>query len=173
MSLLAAARCQPTHNAVVLLDSALNLQKVSEADLVDLFAGQPAPVQRLLSLVDVAESGTETYIRLRLRSRGIKLRPQVKIANVGRVDFLVGDRLVLEADSRAHHDNPDAYYRDRLRDRILRTMDFYVVRLTYADVMVAKRWASAEADLLTQIRRGDHRWPRRRAPRKDGTSGAP
>lgn len=162
IALLAAARCQPIHEAVVLLDSALNLRKITQQDLVDLLIGQPKRVSRLLSLIDTAESGTETYVRLRLRSRGIKLRPQFVIPGIGRVDFLVGERLVIEADSRSHHDNPEAYHRDRLRDRRLRTLNFNVVRLTYGDVMNRATWAAAESDLLAQIRRGDHRWPRTR-----------
>lgn len=167
VALLAAARCRPTADAVVLLDSALNLRKITESDLVELFTGQPAYVRRLLTMIDTAESGTETYIRLRLRSHGIKVQSQVEIADVGRVDFLVGERLVIEVDSRAHHDNPEAYHRDRHRDRTLRTMGFHVVRLTYADVMTAELWAAAEADLLAQIRRRDHYWPRRRSARED------
>lgn len=167
VALLAAARCRPTPDAVVLLDSALNLRKITEADLIELFTGQPACRRRLLTLIDAAESGIETYIRLRLRSRGIRVQPQVEIPHVGRVDFLVGARLVIEADSRAHHDHPDSYHRDRLRDRTLRTMGFHVVRLTFADVMTPMLWASAEADLLAQVRRRDHYWPRRRSARED------
>lgn len=42
-------------------------------------------------------------MRLRLRRRKVELRTQVTIADVGRVDLLVGERLVIEVDSKEHH----------------------------------------------------------------------
>lgn len=158
MALLSASTCLPGDDLVVLLDSALNKRLLTEEQLVDLLAATPAGHE--LARLDRAESGTETYVRLRLRRRGIKLRVQVQIGDIGRVDILIGDRLVVEIDSRSHHDSPENYAKDRRRDRKLHALGFRVVRLTYAEVMIEELWAEAEADLLAMTRRGDHRRPR-------------
>lgn len=160
MALLAASKCVAPDDLVVLMDSVCNRSLMTRAELDTLFVGTPA--QHLLSKVDTAESGTETYVRLRLRRLGIKLRVQVEFLGIGRVDFLIGDRLILEVDSRAHHEDPEAHARDRRRDRKFRRYGYNVVRVTYAEVMTPALWADVEADLLVMIRRGDHRSPRHR-----------
>ncbi|GAA1394196.1 hypothetical protein GCM10009599_18240 [Luteococcus peritonei] len=119
-----------------------------------------ASARRAIDALDRGESGTETLVRLRLRARGVRLRTQVEIAGVGRVDLLVGDRLVIEVDSRAHHTGAENYANDRRRDLVLRSKGYVVVRLTLAQVM--HDWPAVEQHLLAMIRRGDHRWPRRR-----------
>lgn len=93
-------------------------------------------------------------IRLRLRAAGIHLRTQVVIPGVGRVDFLVGNRLVIEADSREHH--LPKYQVDRTRDRVATGLGYLVIRLTYEDVV--HRWDVVFADIQSVIRR---RWHRR------------
>ena len=85
-----------------------------------------------------------TIIRLRLRARGIRLRSQVDIPGVGRVDFLVGDRLIIEADSVEHH--LPKYHSDRTRDRVATAMGYLMIRLTYEDVVY--HWDTALADIL-------------------------
>ncbi len=62
-----------------------------------------------------SESGTESKVRLLLRTRRIGHRPQVYIARVGYVDLLVGDRLVVEIDGAAYHTGPE-FEEDRRRD---------------------------------------------------------
>lgn len=64
--------------------------------------------------------------------------------------------LVVELDSRTHHDNPEAYERDRARDLWLVERGYLVVRVTYKRVLYD--WASVERALLAIIRRGEHLW---------------
>lgn len=106
---------------------------------------------------DRSESGTESLVRYRLRSRQIGVRPQVSIESAGRVDLLVGRRLVIEVDSVAHHTSTAAYRRDRRRDRRLAALGYLVVRLTYEEVMY--EWDNVLADLLMIIRSGAHLTP--------------
>ncbi|MEO6957567.1 MAG: DUF559 domain-containing protein [Antricoccus sp.] len=101
-----------------------------------------------------SESGTETLTRFRLRSCGIDSIPQVVIPGIGRVDLLVGRRLVIECDSRAHHTGTLAYESDRRRDRVLVARGFLVVRLSYHQVLYDR--PSVLEDLLTIVRRRDH-----------------
>ena len=54
-----------------------------------------------------AESGSSRSSGLRLHRLGLALRTQVAVPGVGRVDFIVGDRLILEVDGRnGHEDEP-------------------------------------------------------------------
>lgn len=167
LALVAASRCVSAEEFVAILDSALHRLRLSRGDLVGLLADAPAHVRRLIDLCDRAEAGTETLTRLRLRARGITVRPQVVIPGVGRVDLLVGRRLVLEIDSRAHHTGVENHTRDRTRDRRLHALGYLPVRLTYHQVIHG--WDEVLPDLLAIIRRRDHL----KQPRPGRTSGAP
>lgn len=162
MALTSAMRCASSETAVVLLDSALHRQLITRNELDQLFAGLPGRFGKLLARVDAkAESGTETMVRLRLRRRRIKLRTQVQIGDIGRVDLLIGDRLIVEVDSRAHHDGATAQTWDKARDRRFSSLGYIVVRVTYTEVMLG--WEAVEASLLAIIRARRHLWPRTRA----------
>lgn len=151
--------CASRESALVTIDSALNARvggrPVVRADeLVRLSAGLPAACRPYIDEADAhSESGTETLVRIRLRRLGLRVRVQVRIGRVGRVDLLVGDRLVIEIDSRAHHLG-DNYEKDRRRDLELARQGFVVLRLSYARVMFD--WPSAEAAILDLVRRGEH-----------------
>ena len=168
VALEAAGGCLAPDDLTAVLDSVLNRGLASVEDLREWFDRYPRAVREAVARADSrAESGTESLVRLRLRRRRVKLRTQVQIAGVGRVDLLVGDRLVVEIDSKAHHTSLAAYQTDRTRDRALRAAGYHVIRLTYDDVM--HRWQQVETDLLAMIRRHDHRWPRTRS-RESGPS---
>lgn len=155
VALTAAGRCATPEQFVAILDSATHRLGIDRSELAGMLAGCPQRVRMLLDRCDRAESGTESLTRFRLTSRGIRVRPQVVIAGVGRVDLLVGRRLVIEVDSIAHHTSLEAYTRDRERDRRLMALGYLGVRLTYHQVM--DEWDAVEPDLLAVIRRGDHR----------------
>lgn len=134
----------------------LNKHMIEMADARDIVAASPLAHLHLADKCDArSESGTETIIRLRLRGLKIALRTQVDIPGVGRVDFLVGDRLIIEADSVEHH--LPKYQSDRRRDRVATGLGFLVIRLTYEDVVY--RWDVVVKDILAVIRRRDHRKP--------------
>ncbi|OYO00259.1 hypothetical protein CGZ97_19755 [Enemella evansiae] len=156
MALRCAARCRSEEELIVLLDSALNLQRATRAELEQLLANEPRRVRRALSRLAPAESGTETMVRLRLRARRIEVRPQVRIGLIGRVDFLIGERLIIEVDSYEHHSRGAGYERDRERDQQLIALGYLVIRISYQQVL--HRWHEPEAAILAAIRRGDHYW---------------
>lgn len=156
VAVASAANCLGAEGLVVVLDSMLNTGMLDMADARAVVAASRFAGLDLADRCDAAsESGTETVIRLRLRARGIRLRTQVGIPGVGRVDFLVGDRLIIEADSREHH--LPRYQADRTRDRVAVGLGFTVMRLTYEDVFY--RWDGVLADVLAVIRRRGHRGP--------------
>lgn len=170
LALECAACCLAPDDLTVVIDSLLNMRLATRADVEDWLRDYPRAVARALARTDArSESGTESYVRLRLRRKRLKVRVQVQIGEVGRVDLLVGDRLVIECDSLAHHTSPASYENDRRRDRQLRALGFHVIRLTYDQV--THRWEEVEADLLAIIRRHDHLWPRAKL-RRSGTQTA-
>lgn len=148
---------------VIAIDSALNQGLVREAD-VRATLGPGTRAAWVLDRIDGrSQSGTETMVRVALRGRQIAVRIQVQIAGVGRVDTVIGDRLVVEIDSRAWHDTEDQYEVDRRRDSALVAAGYLVIRITYRRLM--EDWAGVEREILAVIRRGDHTWGRRRQRR--------
>jgi very-short-patch-repair endonuclease len=145
-------RCLPTEHAVAVLDSALRLGLVTGSDLR---RESSARARRVIAHLDPrSESGLESLARLRLRHHRIRLRTQVKIAGVGRVDILIGDRLILELDGEEWHD----FEEDRARDRRAMVRRYLPIRASYRQVMF--EWDALEAELLTLIRRREHLWRR-------------
>lgn len=155
-ALLTSMLACPRDASIVLADSLLNLEILSwsEIAMVAQRAGKRGG-DALKLIADSAQSGTETYFRLWLIRNKIRFRAQARIPMVGRVDFLIGDRLVIEIDSRAHHEAPENHGNDRRRDRFLTTMGYRHVRLTYADVMY--NLDEVGRDILALIRRDEHR----------------
>lgn len=164
-SLALAVECLDLRAAVVLIDSVVNRRILDPDAVVQLLFATPRG-RRLLQLHDgKAESGIETLARLALRSRNLRVRTQVPIAGVGRVDLLIGDRLVLEVDGREWHSD---FERDRARDRELVARGYLVIRASYRQVMW--EWPLIETQILTLVRRREHLWRRtlpqgRRHPR--------
>ncbi len=143
-------RCLPHDEAVVALDSALHHGLIT---LAELRRDADPRMRTVLADVDPrAESGLESLARLRLRRRRIRLRPQVLIPGVGRVDFLIGDRLILELDGEEFHE----FDEDRARDRRSAVRNYLTVRASYDHVMTG--WHTLETELLALIRRDEHRW---------------
>ena len=159
LALSAAARCTTAEYFVAILDSALRSGQWSLDDLTHVLQHCPGHLRQLLTRTGRADSGTESLVRFRLESCNIAVTPQVEIPSVGRVDLLVGRRLVIEVDSVAHHTGLEAYTRDRERDRTLAALGYERIRLTWQQVI--HDWDRVFADIVAIIRRGDHlRTPR-------------
>jgi very-short-patch-repair endonuclease len=151
--------CTDRNSALVAIESALNgtsagRPQLTRSALAKILSALPHAYAGIADLVDAsAQSGLETLARLRLRRRGLRVRTQVQIPRVGRVDVLIGERLVLELDSRAHHLG-DNYEKDRTRDLELFRQGFCVLRVSYHRAMFD--WESVEEVILLAVRRGDH-----------------
>lgn len=151
-----AARCLSPRDTAIVMESALNRGAITRTHLKELIAGLPRYLRRPLSrLQSTAESGTETAVRWWFEKRNVPVRAQVVIAGVGRVDLLVGDRWVIECDSKAHHTGREQYQTDRRRDLALRARGYLVTRLTWEQVFL--HWDEVEPQLLAVLARGEHR----------------
>ena len=134
-------------------DSVLHNDPSRRRELVDMASRIPASYRRAVLSVDgVCESGTETLFWIRMRHR--LPRRQVRVRGVGRVDFLFGDRLVVEVDGEKFHSGPIAFEDDRRRDALLSALGYRVLRFSYRQVM--ERWPEVEAAVFAALARGDH-----------------
>lgn len=151
-----AARCLPARDAAILLESAVQRQKISLRQARQIVEGLPRRLRIPLRRIDPrAESGTETAMRWWLESLRVPVTPQVQIPGVGRVDLQVGHSWVIECDSATYHDNPEQYHEDRRRDLLLKARRYTVTRLTWEQVFL--EWEDTKQELLRCIRRRDHR----------------
>lgn len=80
---------------------------------------------------------------------GVRVRQQVQIGP-DRVDFVLGERLVVEIDSVAHHDPTE----DTKRDARLSVRGYRVLRFMYSQIV--NDWEGVVAAIMAAISRGDH-----------------
>jgi very-short-patch-repair endonuclease len=141
--------------AVAVLDSALHTQSMTLGEALSLCATAPPRLRQVSALLDGrAESGIESLVRVRLVQAGAPAEPQVVIPGVGRVDLLVGDRLVIEVDGREFHGGA-RFEADRARDLELAARGLRVVRLSYRQVV--HDWGATQDALLRLLDAGEHR----------------
>ena len=154
--LLQILRCRGHEVFFAALESALRQGLITHRARVRLRSLVPVEFHWLVDFARTdADSGLESLLRLRLHRHGISLASQVKIPGVGRVDFVLGDCLVLEADGDTH-DGP-ARHRDRVRDAVAMALGFVTLRLDYS--LIIHDWEVVEAAVLGAMSRNLHRSP--------------
>jgi len=128
--------CQHPWQALASIDNALHLGLIGDFDLGTIFDRVPVKYRYLRSLVDAkAEAGQETVLRMIVRDRGFSYVLQPTFERVGRADILVEDCLILEADSRAHHDGWEKHVVDRERDLQFARLGYPSLRPAYQHTM--------------------------------------
>lgn len=128
--------CADEEHAIACWETALSSGLVSADLLGSLASGLPTALRARAMLVDPgAESGPESLVSQRLRRRGVSLRRQVVFPGIGRVDLLVGERVIVEVDGFAYHSEPQRFESDRRRDAMLTAAGYVVIRLSYRQVM--------------------------------------
>jgi very-short-patch-repair endonuclease len=155
-SLDAAMTCLDLRALVVVIDSLANRRIVDPESLRFLLRRTARGRQAFQAHDPAAESGTETLVRLALRRLHIRVRSQVTVPGVGRVDFLVGERLVIEVDGFEWHGDRSAFERDRARDRELVRRGYLVIRASYRQVL--DDLDAVTVAVLDIVRRRDHLW---------------
>ena len=147
--------CQAPEVTIAAVDAALREGLITIAAWMHAVSQLPRKLRALLAQVDgLAESIIESLTRVRLRGLGIHAQLQVRIPGVGRIDLLVGTRLVIEVDGRRFHETEEAFERDRDRDARLSIRGYRVLRFTYKQV--TERWSQVKAAILAAMARGDH-----------------
>jgi very-short-patch-repair endonuclease len=147
--------CCGVEEFFVVLESALNQGAISRAGLEWLRSRTNAAAREAIEFARAdAQSGLESLLRWRLRSHGLRVRAQVSIVSVGRVDFLIGDRLIVEVDGKENHARNDYRHRDLLRDANAAAWGYLTLRFDYA--MVVHDWETVELAILACVDRGRH-----------------
>jgi very-short-patch-repair endonuclease len=146
------ADCLSVELALAVAESGLHRGAFTRSEWRATLKALPSRVRAELSkATTLSETGSESIFVYRMSLIGILVRQQVSIPGVGRVDGLIGDRLIIEIDSRAFHCDPAA---DRHRDALLSALGYRVLRFMYSQVM--DHWPEVLAAVLAAIRRGDH-----------------
>lgn len=137
--------------AMACLDTAIEAAGITREELQAVFAAEP-PTSRLRAAAAQpgCGSGYESIVVRRLRSIGLRIRQQVWIAGVGRVDGLIEDILVLEIDGLEHHFTREAFEEDRRRDAVLAGLGKPSIRLSTR--RIRDEWDSCVADILAALR---------------------
>lgn len=149
------AMCQSPEVTVATADCAIRGGLLTHDEWLGALSSLPPKLRRLLARVDArAESMLESLMRFRLSMMGIETRLQVYVPKAGRVDLLIGSRLVIELDGWEFHKSREAFEEDRRRDAQLVSMGYCVLRFTYRQLR--RSWHVVRAAVLACIARGAH-----------------
>jgi very-short-patch-repair endonuclease len=144
-------RCVGPDAGFVVLESALNKGRLAQGDLSELIDSLPTRHRRLLGQAGhLSDSGSESMLKLMLLRLGIRFRQQVVVAGKWPVDFLLGEHLAIEADSKTFHGDP---YRDRKKDAELSSAGVRVLRFMYSQIRYEQ--TTVVHAILSALARGD------------------
>ncbi|WP_400993369.1 type IV toxin-antitoxin system AbiEi family antitoxin domain-containing protein [Agromyces sp. GXQ0307] len=137
------------------LESALHARVMTSVERDELRERITESARWLVDLArNDAESGLESLLRLRLHRLGLELRTQVDVPGVGRVDFVIGDRLIVEVDGRNGHEDDSDRHKDRVRDAVAAAHGFDPIRFDYD--LVVNEWRLVEDAILAKVASGLH-----------------
>lgn len=144
-ALILVARCQPYEDALATWESAMRMRAV-DADALERTPLPPAARRLLVDARPFADAGTETIFRTRLGWLDLPITPQVWIIG-HRVDFLIGERLVVQIDG-GHHVGAQRTS-DIAHDAELMLRGYHVIRIGYDQLM--NHWASVQGMILAAV----------------------
>lgn len=149
--LVIVAACQPHEAALAIYESALRTGQVDPLVLAGLTL--PASARELLEeACPFSDSGLETFVVPRLRWMRLRIVPQAWIAG-HHVDFLIGERLVLQVDG-GHHVGTQRTS-DIRHDARLLVSGYHVIRVGF-DQMV-NDWPAVQQLIMQAVAQGLHR----------------
>lgn len=145
------AACQPYEAALAVWESALRKGLVDRHVLGRMPLSSNA--RRILdAAVPYSDSGLESFVVPRLSWLKVPITPQAWIAG-HRVDFLIGDRLVLQIDG-GHHVGAQREA-DIEHDSELMLLGYHVVRVGYWQII--DRWHTVHDVITRAVAQGLHR----------------
>lgn len=143
--------CQPHDAALAIWESAFRKGLVDHAGL-ERMPLPPAARQLLVESNQYADSGLETIFSTRLRWLGLRILAQIWIHG-HHVDFLIGDRLVVQIDG-GHHVGSQRSS-DIAHDAQLRLRGYSVFRFGYQQVIAD--WPFVQSTIMQAVAQGLHR----------------
>jgi very-short-patch-repair endonuclease len=145
------ADCQPHEESLAAWDSAFQ-QGLVDRDSFGRYRLSPAARRLLAEVSPFRDSGLETFVFTRLRWLRMPIRSQVWLYG-HRVDFLIGERLVVQVDG-AHHVGAQRSS-DNAHDAILRLHGYHVIRVTSQQIY--EHWEEVQDLILRAIAQGLHK----------------
>lgn len=143
--------CFGVEDFFVAVESALRLRLLDRSGIEWLRDHTNEAARTALAYTrDDADSGLESLVRWRLRHHGLEVRTQVSIPSTGRVDLLIGDRLIVEADGRGNHHGADHRHKDLVRDAHAAMWGYSTLRFDYA--LIVHDWDLVERAILGRLR---------------------
>lgn len=140
---------------LVVLESAVNKNLLHEADARHLLATVPMRnIRAAQHFSRLAQSGSETRLRLFFQRQGVPVQPQAYITGIGHVDLLVGRSWIVEADSAAHHSAPRNVTIDCARDLTARELGYSRDRFSYDQIW--DKWSHTQQSILAMLRTRQH-----------------
>lgn len=149
--LASVAACLPFEHALAIWDSALN-QGMVDAQALSRLPLRGVARGVLEASTPFADSGLESFIVPRLRWMKLRILSQTWLFG-HRVDFLIGERLVLQIDGGSHVD--DQRTADITHDAELMLRGYHVIRVGYAQVV--GDWPAVQAVIMRAVAQGLHR----------------
>jgi very-short-patch-repair endonuclease len=147
--------CRGVEAMFVALESALRKRMLPAHRRATLRAAVPPAVRPIVDFArNDADSGLESLVRLRLRRHGLSVRTQVRVPGVGRIDLVIGERLLIEVDGKAGHADPASRHKDLVRDAHAAMWGYDTLRFDYA--MVVHDWDLVERAILARVAAGRH-----------------
>lgn len=150
------AVCLPHETALILWESASKTEKLSPETLRGIPWSTIRARELAASTTGLSDSGIETDLFATIRSWRVPVRQQVKIAG-HRVDLLIGDWLVVQADGFEFHSTPEQRSQDIAHDAELRLRGHTVLRFSYHQIVRDSR--AVEEVLRRAIAQGLHLHP--------------
>lgn len=145
-------RNHDVESALIVVESAVDKGLIIQDEAEAMVrATRHGDLRRYLSY---AKSGSETRVRLFFQQRRVPVRSLVQIPGVGEVDLLVGDRLIVECDSEAHHTSMANRFVDGNRDLNAHLDHYQRIRLGYLQIWTD--WAATKVGLESTIRQRRH-----------------
>lgn len=127
-----AFRCLPPLQALVIAESAVSRNAVSVRTLQQaLGRTRDWQAQGLMAgMGRTKASPLEVCARYHLLAAGLEVQEEVLVPGVGRVDFLVAGRLIVEIDGFEFHSNRQHYRQDRARWNAATAQGYHTLRIT-------------------------------------------
>ncbi|MFY9262268.1 MAG: DUF559 domain-containing protein [Actinomycetaceae bacterium] len=148
--------CCDSETALIILESAVNHRMISLAQAQEISEqGKKGNRGIAKHLRAGAQSGSESRVRYFFQKNQVIVENQVLINEVGWVDLLVGEKLIIEFDSDAHHSARIDYLNDRNRDKAAIAAGYLVVRLSYPQIWY--EWEETQEFLMELVRKNKHR----------------
>lgn len=151
-ALLHLFRCEGEESFFASLESALKQRKLTRSACARVRVALPAHARWLIDFArSDSDSGLESLLRLRLHLLGIALDCQVVIGGVGRVDFVVDGRLIIEADGKENHDGSTMRHKDLVRDAAASALGYETLHFDYAQII--HDWSAVQRSIISALQR--------------------